>query len=130
MPQNQQVSGVQTPQLFGRESFFESLNFLCVSHLGFQECGEITKLAVPNPLPANIQILSLENWTSSSGVLMRLQNLEEENLVHLKVDPREILQHEYLECHVTDLAGMRAKEECAGNITFQPREIVTFLLNE
>ena len=132
MPQNQQVSGVQTPQLFGRESFFESLNFLCVSHLGFQECGEITKLAVPNPLPANIQILSLENWTSSSGVLMRLQNLEEKNLVHLKVDPREILQHEYLECHVTDLAGMRAKEECgsAGNITFQPREIVTFLLNE
>eukprot|EP00093_Oithona_nana_P006863 06863.XXX_397403_396877_1 [CDS] Oithona nana genome sequencing. len=78
-------------------------------------------------LPSNINILSLENWTSSE-VLMRLQYLGEKQK-NLNLDPREILQKKYVKCHVTDMVGMRKIRDNCFNIIFQPLEIVTLILS-
>ena len=102
-------------------------NFLCLSHLESFLEEEETKLK--RHLPSNINILSLENWTSSQ-VLMRLQN-QEEIEANLNLDPRDILKpKKFVKCHVTDLVGRRKIRQNCLNITFQPLEIVTLILNE
>ena len=125
-----QVLGVQTDPkrriLFPKSfSWRQKVKiFFCLSHLGtFLE--EETKLE--RHLPSNINILSLENWTSSE-VLMRLQYLGEKQK-NLNLDPREILQKKYVKCHVTDMVGMRKIRDNCFNIIFQPLEIVTLILS-
>ena len=116
----------QNEGYYSQKVFHEDrkLKFLCLSHLGtFLE--EETKLE--RHLPSNINILSLENWTSSE-VLMRLQYLGEKQK-NLNLDPREILQKKYVKCHVTDMVGMRKIRDNCFNIIFQPLEIVTLILS-